>query len=825
MRSIVPLSAEWNFARLAEGAPGKGPRDFPAAGPAWTSVDLPHSMVELPYNDFDEKCLETRGVYHKVFPSPRLPQGGSVLLRFEGVAVACELWLNGARLGSHEGPYTPFSFEIADLLAPQGAPQGAPEGANELFVLVDSREDPRIPPFGGVVDYLVYGGIYRAVDLLVREALRIEDVFAKPKVVTASPECLGRAGASLAVEIGLKGALTPEAELSATLSLRGLGVKNTIAVALDGDSPFRLDFPALEGIELWDIGAPNLYDLDLELRLGDEILDKVGMRIGFRTARFEADGFYLNGRRVFLRGLNRHQSWPYVGCAMGPGPQAEDARILAQDLGLNIVRTSHYPQSTHFLDACDELGLLVFTELPGWQHVGDDAWKKKALADLESLILRDRNHACVVLWGVRINESQDDHAFYEATNTLAAVLDPTRQRGGVRYIKKSELLEDVYTFNDFSHEGGGLVLAPVRAVTGKRGPVPLLVTEHNGHMFSTKRFDQEERLAEHARRHARVVNEAAGSSRAGAIGWCAFDYNTHKDFGSGDRICYHGVSDMFRIPKYAAFFYASQKDPSRGIVLEPASLFSKGERSAARVLPIEVYTNCEAVDLYRGGQRVGRFFPDRKTYPHLEHPCVLIDDFIGDRIDPEGFSPADKSTFLRLAGKAMARGAENFGLGDKLTFASFLLRNKKSFRDAEILVTEYGMAWGKPDDSIELVGIIGGRKVIRRTCGVDASASVLDVAADAAVLPYIPGGEWNASRVLVRLLDGRGNLAPFAFLPGSIKISGPGRLLGPSRFSLIAGASAFWVATVGKSGEIGIDVEVEGFALKSLAIAAEAVHG
>jgi beta-galactosidase len=822
-------------------------------------------MVELPYNDFDERRLQTRGVYHKIFEAPRIPEGGSLLLRFEGVAVACELWLNGTKLGSHEGPYTPFEFEIADLVV-----HGGP---NELFVLVDSREDPGIPPFGGVVDYLVYGGIYRGVDLLARGPFRIESYFAKPKIVAALPEGKGRAAASLEVEIFLGGSYPPEAELRASLRPAGFvargsvpdaaasGLSATSAAArnvaarnravpggevsvafpvgtapVDG-RPAVVRFTELQDVELWDLGAPRLYELTVELASGGEVLDRVSGRVGFRAARFEADGFYLNGRRLSLRGLNRHQSWPYVGYAMGPGPQAEDARILSEDLGLNIVRTSHYPQSAHFLDACDSLGLLVFAELPGWQHVGDAAWKKRAMADLESLILRDRNHPSIVLWGVRVNESQDDHDFYAATNALAASLDPTRQRGGVRNLKKSEFLEEVYTFNDFSHEGGDLVLAPARSVTGKREELPFLVSEHNGHMYPTKRFDQEERLAEHARRHARVVNEAAGSDRAGAIGWCAFDYNTHKDFGSGDRICYHGVSDMYRIPKCAAFFYASQKDPSKGLVLEPATQFSKGERSAARILPFEVWTNCDAVDLYRAGERVGRFLPDRKAYPQLAHPPVVVDDFIGDRIDPEGFSPSDKATFLRLAGKAMAFGADNLSLGDRLSFATFLLRNRMRPRDAEVLVVKYGMAWGSADssggannsggsdDSIELAGILDGREVLRKAYGADSAASRLDLAADADRIPYLPGGEWNATRVLVRLLDQRGNLAPFAFVPGSIKISGPGRLLGPARFSLISGATAFWVATVGKPGSIEVEVEVEGFARKSLSIEAEPIHG
>lgn len=130
-----------------------------------------------------------------------------------------------------------------------------------------------------------------------------------------------------------------------------------------------------------------------------------------------------------------------------------DADILKNELKLNAVRTSHYPQSHHFLDRCDELGLLVFTEIPGWQYIGDQEWQDQAVRNTEDMVVQYRNHPSIILWGVRINESEDDDAFYQRTNEAAHRLDPMRQTSGVRYLQKSSLLEDVYAFNDFSHEG------------------------------------------------------------------------------------------------------------------------------------------------------------------------------------------------------------------------------------------------------------------------------------------------------------------------------------------------------------------------------------
>ena len=246
-----------------------------------------------------------------------------------------------------------------------------------------------------------------------------------------------------------------------------------------------------------------------------------------------------------------------MGYAAPARAQRLDADILKYELGCNAVRTSHYPQSHAFIDRCDELGLLVFTEIPGWQHIGGEEWKEQAVRNTEEMIRQYRNHPSIFMWGVRINESQDDDGLYQRTVETARGLDPTRPTGGVRYLKKSHLLEDVYTYNDFSHTGDNPGCDAKAAVTPDMEKA-YFITEYNGHMFPTKAFDDEEHRKEHAMRHVRVLDSAASHADiGGTFGWCMFDYNTHKDFGSGDKICYHGVLDMFRNPKLAASVYAS----------------------------------------------------------------------------------------------------------------------------------------------------------------------------------------------------------------------------------------------------------------------------
>ena len=323
----------------------------------------------------------------------------------------------------------------------------------------------------------------------------------------------------------------------------------------------------------------------------------------------------LNGEHIKLRGLNRHQTFPYVGGATPARAQHRDAIVLKQELKLNLVRTSHYPQSRHFLDACDELGLLVLEEIPGWQHIGENDWQDLAVRNVADMIHRDWNHPSIILWGVRINESQDNHDFYVRTNKTAHDLDPSRQTGGIRYLYNSELLEDVFTMNDFGF--------PLREPNH-----PLyLNTEFIGHTYSTKRIDQVERVAEHTLRHARIHDQLASDDRyAGGIGWCAFDYNTHGNFGSGDHICYHGVSDIFRIPKAAAGFYKSQCEPGEEVVVEPAFNWSSGDHSGAGgpgLVP--VCSNCEHLKLYIDGTLHTEADADHKNFAHLKYPPFMVD--------------------------------------------------------------------------------------------------------------------------------------------------------------------------------------------------------
>jgi beta-galactosidase len=600
-RLVLPINRKWRYSRTQV----EGGHDKTFDDSKFDQVVIPHTNIPLPWHGFDEKSYEFVSLYRRRFKLPPAAKGKHVFVDFEGVMTASTVWINGTRLGEYKGGYTPFSFDLT--------PHLDFEGENVLAVDVDSSERPDIPPFGYEIDYLTFGGIYREVSLRVVPPTFIENVFAHPKdVLTPTPsvdvDCfiqrLNSVREVLQVEVELRDGDRVIAKnkqpLPSTAAAGSEPVKYTIHLEKFGD------------IKLWSLEQRSLYTVQVRLLRNNQPIDEDFRRFGFREAQFTDRGFELNGKVIKLRGLDRHQTFPWVGQAMPGRAQRRDADVLRNKLKCNIVRTSHYPQSRHFLDACDEMGLLVLEEIPGWQHIGNQDWQDISVDNVSRMIRRDWNHPSIILWGVRINESRDNHDFYTRTNALAHQLDPTRQTGGIRYFQESEFLEDVFTMNDFGF--------PLKPPNHPR----YLNTEFVGHTYPTKTIDQVERLTEHTMRHARIHDQLASNPQyAGGIGWCAFDYNTHGNFGSGDRICYHGVTDIFREPKPAAGFYKSQCDPSEEIVLEPSFHWARGDASVGFSKAV-VCSNCDHLKFYIDNQMVADVDPDRKEFAHLRYaPFVL----------------------------------------------------------------------------------------------------------------------------------------------------------------------------------------------------------
>jgi beta-galactosidase len=592
-RATLNFNTNWLFAGEV---PGGGGQAVGLDESGFVPVSLPyfrtHPHKSFPKGDFEVPV----SWYRRHFTLPASYSGRRIKVEFEGVAKIADVYVNGTHVGQHKGAYTSFTYDITPHVIIGGAD-------NVIAVKVDSMTRNDIPPEGGAIDYYVWGGIVRDVNMIVTDPVHVESAFlTTPNLNTVNARTQVRNNSSVSKSVTVVTNIVDDTNnvVSTGTATQTIGANSTAELAYNTST--------IANPNTWHPDRPYLYRVYTQVRDGSTYVDEHVTRLGIRTIEFNRnDGrFYVNGQALKLRGLNRHESYPYIGRAAPNRLQVMDADILKYELGVNFVRTSHYPQDPAFLDRADEIGLLVMEEIPGWQHIGNTAWQDIAVEDVRQMITRDRHHPSIVLWGVRINESGDNRTFYTRTNNLARQLDPSRPTGGVRNFTGSEFLEDVYTFNDFS----GTAQNPQ--------VLPWLITESVGHTAPVRSWDSDQALTGTMRVHLNVQNTAAGNQRiAGATGWAAFDYNTTfvTPPSCENFTCYHGVSDIFRIPKISAAAFASQRDP---VLYAPYVSITSRWMPGVSSGTVLVAGNCQQVELFANGASRGRIGPNQ--YTNLPYP-------------------------------------------------------------------------------------------------------------------------------------------------------------------------------------------------------------
>jgi beta-galactosidase len=747
-----PLDGDWLFGGKLSGDALKP--QFDDTG--FAKVTLPHSVAKLSWQDWDPAAWQDVWAYRRHFAAPGEFRNRRVFLQFDGGMAGTSPAINGHALPEHLGAYLPFRYEITDWLT---------SGDNVLAVAVDSRWK-NVPPEGSPkgapsIDYMEPGGIVRGVQLCAVPQVFISDVFAKPvKVldsgrqveVTCSIDAAAAPGKPIRIETELRDGSRVVSRAQRTLQLETAG-KTDVALTLSN----------LGNIALWDIDTPRLYDVVTTLSMDGKPVHDHRVRIGFREARFDVDGFFLNGRRLPLFGLNRHELYPYVGGAMPRRVLRRDAEILRREFNCNIVRCSHYPQSEAFLDACDELGLMAWEEMPGWQYLGDAAWRELAVRDVKDMVCRDRNHAAIVIWGVRINESKNDPPLYQRTREAAHALDDSRPTSGSMTPSttrnwQQEWHQDVFAFDDYHAAPDGSV-----GINEPLPGVPYMLAETVGQFNYTKRrvFDARYRRPvdasmqqAQALRHAQAHDRARAFPRcAGAIAWCAFDYGSLVSSYRGVK--YPGVADVFRIPKLGAAFYQSQGSPKVRPVIAPNFFWDFGpETPHGPGAHAAIFSNCDRLEIFLDGKRYAEAQPDRAAFPHLQYPPFFCD--------------------LAIDGDA------------------------------------------HPDLRID--GYVGGRRALSKSFSADRTKDQFFLAADDRELT---GDGSDATRVVFQTVDRFGAMRPFCTGEVKFEITGPGTIVGDNPFHLTdsGGVGAIWVRTAPRSsGRIVVTASHSVLSAKSVEI-------
>jgi beta-galactosidase len=605
----------WLFGGMyTGGAAGAGHDDS-----AFAPVTLPHTVTPLSWGNWDYATWQNVWIYRKHFARPAA-RGARVFLDFDGVMTNATVLLNGKKVAAHRGGYLPFAAELTGALR---------DGGNVLAVVVDARWLD-VPPSGSPqgpasVDYLQPGGIYRDVTLRVVPEVFLADVFARPSDVLT-------AGRKVHVQATIHAGVVPGTPVKIVTELldgsRQLARTSAhTRIKAKGAATAALTLTGVGHVTLWSPDTPKRYTVRTTLSGPHGEHHVVEVKIGFRKAVFREDGFYLNGKRFKIFGLDRHQLFPYLGMGGPARLQRQDAEILRNDLNCNMVRCSHYPQSPHFLDACDELGLMVWEEPPGWGYVGGAAFQDLVLQNVHDMIVRDRNRPSVIIWATRLNETHGHAGLYRRTRRLAARLDPSRQTSGaMRSYSTAGWAQDVFAYDDYHVADGQATLRPPMA------GLPYLVTEAVGALDGAPLYrwtDTGAVLAEQGRMHAQVHDRARSDHRyAGLLGWCAVDYASLR---GDDRIWrnqkWAGVLDTFRVAKPGAAFYQSQVSPKEQPVIAPMFFwdFGPGSPASGPGPGSMIATNCDRLELYLDGKHHRSARPDSRGFPSLARPPVVLD--------------------------------------------------------------------------------------------------------------------------------------------------------------------------------------------------------
>lgn len=378
---------------------------------AWEVVSTPHTVQLMPAEA--SGCRNYQGIawYRKHFVIPQEAKGRNVTLHFEAIMGKQTIYVNGQKVKEHEGGYLPITVNLSDV--------GCSAGDDcVVAVKADNSDDKTYPPGKKqmTLDFAYHGGIYRDVWLIAKQKVAITDAVEEAKVAGGGIFVHYANISNKSAEVYVNTEVRNSDKQSRTITVENQlsqQTKQTKLTLKPGETRTITQRFVVKNPKLWSPETPYLYQVATRIKDGRQSLDGGSTRIGIRSFEFRGkDGFWLNGQRYHqLVGANRHQDFAYVGNALPNSQQWRDAKRL-RDAGFTIIRTAHYPQDPAFMDACDELGLFIIVATPGWQYWNkEQGWAEKVHQNTRSIIRRDRNHPCVLMWEPILNETRYPEEF------------------------------------------------------------------------------------------------------------------------------------------------------------------------------------------------------------------------------------------------------------------------------------------------------------------------------------------------------------------------------------------------------------------------------
>ena len=590
----------------------------------WEKINLPHTPFVEPLvvlHQWQGICY-----YRKILNVSKKEIDKQLWLEFEGAMHLADVWVNGQHLIQHSGGYTPFVVDVTGMLH---ADRG-----NEILVRLDNRNNPLIPPGKPLetLDFCYYGGLYRDVNLIVKHPVHITHPIMANEVAgggifvtypyVSKQEAEIKVKTQVSNKVGTQRHLTIRHILYEWSKKKGRGKKVALVesplVLAAGTTQHHTQQFTVNNPKLWYPDSPALYVLRTEVMDGRKVTDCEDTRIGIRRIEMTREkGFVINNKPLKLEGSNRHQEYPYVGNAISDQAQYRDMYQI-RDNGFNTVRLGHYPQDPSVLEACDELGLLVIEPIPGWQFFNKaQGFVDHTYKDIRDLIRRDRNHPSVIMWETTLNESWPPKSWKDQAVRIAHEEFPGDQ---------------CYTSGDtYGYDGFDVCYNDWREgynrpnTTSKPGFIREYYDyEFGGHYSTTRvtRGDGDYALMQNAWNAQWSHNRyrAYYPWTIGGAVWSMYDYNR----GCCDNICYSGLADLFRLPKFGLLYFRTQMKEGTFTPAGPMTyeVFINSHWLEGSSDTLQVYGNVDEVKLQLNGRVIARQYPDDKpsTSEYVSRP-------------------------------------------------------------------------------------------------------------------------------------------------------------------------------------------------------------
>lgn len=590
----------------------------------WEKINLPHTPFVEPLvvlHQWQGICY-----YRKILNVSKKEIDKQLWLEFEGAMHLADVWVNGQHLIQHSGGYTPFVVDVTGMLH---ADRG-----NEILVRLDNRNNPLIPPGKPLetLDFCYYGGLYRDVNLIVKHPVHITHPIMANEVAgggifvtypyVSKQEAEIKVKTQVSNKVGTQRHLTIRHTLYEWSKKKGRGKKVALVesplVLAAGTTQHHTQQFTVNNPKLWYPDSPALYVLRTEVMDGRKVTDCEDTRIGIRRIEMTREkGFVINDKPLKLEGSNRHQEYPYVGNAISDQAQYRDMYQI-RDNGFNTVRLGHYPQDPSVLEACDELGLLVIEPIPGWQFFNKaQGFVDHTYKDIRDLIRRDRNHPSVIMWETTLNESWPPKSWKDQAVRIAHEEFPGDQ---------------CYTSGDtYGYDGFDVCYNDWKEgynrpnTTSKPGFIREYYNyEFGGHYSTTRvtRGDGDYALMQNAWNAQWSHNRyrAYYPWTIGGAVWSMYDYNR----GCCDNICYSGLADLFRLPKFGLLYFRTQMKEGTFTPAGPMTyeVFINSHWLEGSSDTLQVYGNVDEVKLQLNGRVIARQYPDDKpsTSEYVSRP-------------------------------------------------------------------------------------------------------------------------------------------------------------------------------------------------------------